>query len=90
MDRWERPAELLRLAQLGVVHRAGHPAPDLEATRELLAPEDRAQFQPRSVSMPAIEISSTDLRARIAAGQSIRFRTPRAIEDYIRDTGLYR
>ncbi len=39
--------------------------------------------------MPAIEISSTDLRARVADGRSIRYRTPAAVEQYIRHHRLY-
>jgi len=34
-------------------------------------------------------LSSTDIRQRVAAEQSIRFRTPRAVEMYIRTSGLY-
>jgi nicotinic acid mononucleotide adenylyltransferase len=40
--------------------------------------------------MPAIGIRATALRAAIAAGQSIRYRTPRAVERYIATHGLYR
>ncbi len=29
------------------------------------------------------------VQKRVAAGQSIRFRTPRAVEEYIRAAGLY-
>jgi len=39
--------------------------------------------------VPAIGIRATDLRARIAAGHSIRYRTPRAVEQYIATHGLY-
>lgn len=89
MDRWHAPAEVLRLARLGVVGRAGHEPPDLGATAQLLAEVDRPRFAPRVVSMPAIEISSTELRCRVAAGRSIRFRTPRAVEAYIKAERLY-
>ena len=39
--------------------------------------------------MPLIELSSTNLRKRIAARQSVRFRLPRAVEKYIETQGLY-
>jgi nicotinate-nucleotide adenylyltransferase len=42
------------------------------------------------VRMPAIGIRGSDLRAAVAAGKSIRFRTPRAVERYIETHGLYR
>ena len=41
------------------------------------------------MTVPAIEISSSDLRRRLAQGRSISFRVPRAVEDYIREQGLY-
>jgi nicotinate-nucleotide adenylyltransferase len=40
--------------------------------------------------MPAIGIRASDLRAAVAAGRSIRYRTPRAVEAYISAHGLYR
>jgi len=44
----------------------------------------------RRVRMPAVDIRATDLRAAIAAGRSIRYRTPRSVEQYIITHGLYR
>ena len=42
------------------------------------------------VRLPAIGIRASDLRAAVAAGKSIRYRTPRAVEQYITAQGLYR
>lgn len=41
------------------------------------------------VSVPAIEISSTKIRARIEAGKSIRHWVSPAVEAYIRENALY-
>lgn len=89
LSAWKEPATLLKLVQLGVVQRPGENRPDFEGTRELLLPEDRERFEPQLVPMPAIGISSTDLRNRIGAGGSIRFRTPRGVEAYIAANTLY-
>ena len=37
-----------------------------------------------------VDLSSTDLRARVSAGRSIRYLTPDAVCDYIQMKGLYR
>jgi nicotinate-nucleotide adenylyltransferase len=42
------------------------------------------------LDMPALEISSTELRRRIREGITIRYQTPRAVEAYIWKHGLYR
>ena len=40
--------------------------------------------------MPAIELSSTAIRERVAAGKSIRYLVPDPVRDYIAHHRLYR
>jgi nicotinate-nucleotide adenylyltransferase len=42
------------------------------------------------VEVPAVEISSTAIRQRVAAGLSIRYLVPAAVAEYIATQGLYR
>lgn len=39
--------------------------------------------------VPPMEVSATDLRARVASGKSIRYMVPASVEAYIRKHGLY-
>jgi nicotinic acid mononucleotide adenylyltransferase len=40
--------------------------------------------------MPLIEVSSRDIRQRVATGSPIAFHVPEAVELYIETMGLYR
>lgn len=89
LPQWREPAEVLRLAEIAVVHRHGFPAVSFEPLRDLVDAERLTKFAGNIVPMPTIELASRELRRRIAAGQSIRYQTPRAVEQYIRTHGLY-
>ena len=47
-------------------------------------------IEAHQVEMPVVDFSSSDIRRRVADGQSIRYRIPRAVEKYIETSGLYR
>jgi nicotinate-nucleotide adenylyltransferase len=90
---WREPARILDLAGVIAVEREG--LDDVAAIVQtprlaaLLGPERARDIVAEKVVVPALGIRSSDLRARIAAGHSIRYRTPRAVEQYITTHGLY-
>ncbi len=55
---------------------------------ESLAPELAARFEP--IDLPLVDVSSTLLRARVAAGQPIAYLTPAPVVQYIETRRLYR
>jgi nicotinate-nucleotide adenylyltransferase len=90
LPNWRSPARILELATPAVVRRGGSAEPDFRGLTELV-PADRLQeIQASQVAMPALELSSTDLRERAASSRSLRYRTPRAVEKYIETQRLYR
>jgi len=44
----------------------------------------------RSIEVPAVDVSATDIRRRVRVGQSIRYLVPEAVRAYIAEHGLYR
>jgi nicotinate-nucleotide adenylyltransferase len=77
---WHRPDVLLELAQLAVVPRPGTDRSAVEAALP-------GGFH--WLGGPELDLSSTTLRNRVAAGDTIRFLVPDLVAAYIEDHGLY-
>ena len=85
LPTWREPAEVLRLARLGVAERGATSREDIERSLTEHAPGRFTIF-----SMPRIDISSTDVRARIAAGRRATHLVPGPVAAAIAEGGLYR
>jgi nicotinate-nucleotide adenylyltransferase len=94
LPTWHEPERILAAVTICGIEREG--VDDVAAiVREphlaaLLGAARAQQIVATRVRVPAIGIRATDLRAACAAGRSIRYRTPRAVEQYIATHGLYR
>lgn len=87
---WREPLEILRIANLVVVERPLAPPTDWSRLERIDGWRPELFSPPLRVEMPLIEISSSDIRERVQAGKSIRFRTPRSVEAYMRSQRIYR
>ncbi len=85
--RWKDPESLLRLARFVAAARPGYAPERLEAVRAGLPESLRTRVE--YLEVPALAISSTDLRRRVREGMPIRYLVPEAVEHYIRKHGLY-
>lgn len=90
LPTWRQPQRICRLAWPVVVRRGGFPEPDYSPLAALVEPVRLAEIQALQVEFPRIDLSSREIRRRVAAGRSIRYQTPRAVERYIETHGLYR
>jgi nicotinate-nucleotide adenylyltransferase len=89
LPQWREPARICELALPVAVRRAGAAEPDFDRLSGIVSAERLDQIRCSQVQMPQIELSSSELRRRTAAGLSIRYQTPRAVEKYIETAGLY-
>ncbi len=94
LPSWKEPARLCQLATPVVVCRSGFHAAadeslDLTALATLLPNERLEAIRAHQVQMPRIDLSSREIRQRVAARKSIRYSTPRAVEMYIEAHRLY-
>ena len=89
LPSWRNPQRICELAVPVVVSRPGSPPINFDAVAEFASAEQLEAMRKHAVEMSLIGLSSTDIRQRVAAGQSIRYRTPPAVVQYILTHGLY-
>ena len=75
---WRRTEVVRRLATLVLVDRPGAPDPELGEG-----------WRVERVAIPHLELSASDLRARVAAGKPLDWLVPEPVMNCIRDRGLY-
>jgi nicotinate-nucleotide adenylyltransferase len=99
LPQWHEWRSLLEFAHVVVAHRPGWTAPDAGMLGELVANHATQRVEDLHDSVAGrilvrpvtqLEISSTDLRDLIVAGQDPRYLLPDAVRAMIRDTGCYR
>jgi nicotinate-nucleotide adenylyltransferase len=73
---WKEPDAVLEHARLAVATRPGY----------LLAPRDRIEV----FEIPAVNVSSSEVRRRVAAGEPIDDLVPPAVAQLIEEHGIYR
>jgi len=89
LPTWKDIDHLVHLCTFVVAARPGHRIEDMLSEAIGLAPETRQRVFRHYIDAVLVDISSTDLRARLAEGRSVRYRLPEAVERTIRAKGLY-
>ena len=87
IDTWRQPDELLERIEWVVGPRPGVAFPDRSSLEDRFG-ENAARIH--LLEGPSLDVSSTQVRARVAAGHAIRYLVPRGVEELIVDRGLYR
>ena len=98
LPKWHQWRDILQLAHVVVAHRPGWRAPDMGPLGELLADRgthrigDMHQAKSGHIfihDVTQLEISSSEIRALVAAGRNPRFLMPDAVLNVIERSGCY-
>ena len=81
---WKDSATLFDLAHFIAATRPGY---DLGAIQ---SPTQPSHPEITVMNIPALAISSTDIRRRVAAGLPIRYLVPEGVKSYVEKAGIYR
>ncbi len=83
---WKEPGKLVQICRLVVAPRSGSSLPDLKSLESSIPGVRDSVIQ---LDLPLIEISSSDIRQRVAKGLSIRYLVPAEVEKYVTEQKIY-
>ena len=86
LPTWREPEAILELAALGVAERSGA---ERDAVAARLNDAFGAVARVGFFDMPRLDVSSSDVRRRVAKGRPYRYLVGAAVADRIADRGLY-
>lgn len=89
LPSWRDLGRILDLAQPVVIHRAGEREQHLRGLEDQLPPDQLSRLKQGFVELPPVEVSSTELRQALRAGQEPAPLLPPALRQYIQAHGLY-
>jgi len=87
IDTWREPDRLLELVEWAVGPRPGSPPPERSALESRFG---ELASRIHLLTGPSLDLSSSEIRRRVAAGHAIRYLVPRGVEELITERGLYR
>ena len=90
LDQWREPDEIFRLCYPVYVRRETDGELDQAIVEKISSYQKKYGKVVRRIVTPAIELSSTDVRAAVAEGFPIEGAVPPAVAAYVRDHDLYR
>ena len=90
LPSWYKVSTLVDECTIVTAARPGQSPADWIGLENVLTPEQIARLKQYVLDTPRIDVSSTAIRSRIAAGLAFDDLTPSAVVDYIQTKGLYR
>lgn len=84
IPKWRESQVIADLARIAVVARPGSDLRELGCAETL-----DGRFRVSLVPAPLLDVSSSNLRQRVAQGKSIRYLVPEEVREYVIERGLY-
>ncbi len=88
IPQWKNSDGLFELCEIVAATRPGYPTKNFFRFRDQLPAHQRQSL--RMLAVPALSISSADLRQRVSEDRSIKYLVPEGVEQYIEEHGLYK
>ena len=89
LDEWREPAEIFRLCYPVYIRREADPSLDGLLVRKIAEYHEKYGKVVRRIVTEPLAVSSSDIRKKLRAGESVGELIPPAVEEYIRDKHLY-
>lgn len=87
LPKWKESQKLVKLCRIAAVPRPGASRPDIQTLNQIIPGIAESVIL---LDEPNVNISSTEIRQRVAAGLPILGMVPEKVAVYIRERGLYR
>jgi len=87
IPEWKNSEGLFNICKFIAATRPGYPTENFFRFRDQLPSRKRRRI--KMVAVPALAISSSDLRHRVRLGRSIKYLVPELVEEYIYENSLY-
>jgi nicotinate-nucleotide adenylyltransferase len=88
--RWHRVVELIDECNLCAMYRAGCEKPNFTRFENVWGAERVKKLQANIIETPMINISSSEIRRRLKAGEDVSDMVCSAVAEYIQKHGLYK
>ncbi|MBW8035017.1 MAG: nicotinate (nicotinamide) nucleotide adenylyltransferase [Planctomycetes bacterium] len=86
---WHRIGEIIDKCNLAIMRRAGFPLPDLSLLEAHLGKKRVEKLNADTINTPSIDLSSTEIRARLAAGEDVSDMISEEVMRFIAKNALY-
>ena len=89
LDKWREPDEIFKLCYPVYIRRESDESLDEQLVAKITEYRNKYGKNVVRIKAPAIEVSSSQVREKIARGEDISSLVPPAVAEYIKEKGLY-